>query len=85
MKRSRKIQRDYTTGEAAKICRCSIWTIIKCVDEGIIQGYYLPASTHRRIPSENLFRYMKENNIPMGNFPEEDLSRSSLECRAKNK
>lgn len=79
----RKSQRDYTTGEAARICGCSQQTIIRCIDEGIIQGYYLPGSTHRRIPSMNLFEYMKENNIPMENFPKKDLPKGSLEHRAK--
>ena len=76
-------QRDYTTGEAARICRCSIQTIIRCVDRGVIEGYCALGSAHRRISSENLFKYMKENNIPLDNFPKKDILKNSLEYRAR--
>ena len=76
-------QRDYTTGEAARICRCSIQTIIRCVDRGVIEGYCALGSAHRRIPSMTLFRYMENNNIPLDNFPEKDLPKDNLEYRAR--
>jgi len=54
----------FTTGEAAKICKVSQQTIIRCFDSGKLQGFKVPGSKFRRIPRENLIKFMKENNIP---------------------
>jgi len=54
----------YTTGEAAKICKVSQQTIIRCFDSGQLKGFRVPGSRFRRIPRESLFRFMKENGIP---------------------
>ena len=58
----------YSTGEAAKICRVSQQTIIRCFDSGKLDGFYVPGSRFRRIPRENLVRFMKENAIPLTNL-----------------
>ncbi len=55
----------YSTGEAAKICKVSQQTIIRCFDSGKLQGFYVPGSRFRRIPRESLARFMKENSIPV--------------------
>ncbi|WP_165225737.1 response regulator [Aquisphaera insulae] len=54
----------YTTGEAAKICKVSQQTIIRCFDSGQLKGFRVPGSRFRRIPRESLYRFMRENNIP---------------------
>ena len=54
----------YTTGEAAKVCKVSQQTIIRCFDNGQLKGFRVPGSKFRRIPRESLFRFMKDNNIP---------------------
>jgi excisionase family DNA binding protein len=54
----------FTTGEAAKICKVSQQTIIRCFDSGQLKGFRVPGSRFRRIPREALFRFMKENGIP---------------------
>ncbi len=54
----------FTTGEAAKICKVSQQTIIRCFDSGQLKGFRVPGSRFRRIPRERLFRFMKENGIP---------------------
>ena len=54
----------YTTGEAAKICKVSQQTIIRCFDTGQLKGFRVPGSRFRRIPREQLFIFMRENNIP---------------------
>ena len=54
----------YTTGEAAKICKVSQQTIIRCFDSGQLKGFRVPGSRFRRIPRETLHRFMKENGIP---------------------
>lgn len=54
----------FTTGEAAKICKVSQQTIIRCFDNGSLKGFRVPGSRFRRIPWEQLYSFMKENNIP---------------------
>ena len=54
----------FTTGEAAKICKVSQQTIIRCFDNGQLKGFRVPGSKFRRIPREMLYRFMKDNQIP---------------------
>ena len=54
----------FTTGEAAKICKVSQQTIIRCFDNGSLKGFRVPGSRFRRIPREHLFSFMKDNGIP---------------------
>jgi len=72
-------KRDYTTGEVAKICRCSLHQIIRCTKKDLIPSYKLPGSTHRRIPPSGLYNYMTDNNIPTDRFPKEDIPKDALE------
>ncbi len=54
----------FTTGEAADVCKVSQQTIIRCFDAGRLEGFLIPGSKFRRIPRQNLVKFMKENNIP---------------------
>jgi excisionase family DNA binding protein len=54
----------FTTGEAAKICKVSQQTIIRCFDSGQLKGFRVPGSRFRRIPRHELFNFMKDNGIP---------------------
>ena len=54
----------FTTGEAAKICKVSQQTIIRCFDSGQLKGFRVPGSRFRRIPRDMLYKFMKENGIP---------------------
>lgn len=54
----------FTTGEAAEICKVSQQTIIRCFDNGRLQGFRVPGSRFRRIPRSELLRFMKANEIP---------------------
>lgn len=54
----------FTTGEAAEICKVSQQTIIRCFDNGRLQGFRVPGSRFRRIPRIELLRFMKANEIP---------------------
>ncbi len=49
--------------EAAKICKVSQQTIIRCIDNGTsrVSG---PGSPIRRIPRDQLFVFMRDNGIP---------------------
>ncbi len=54
----------FTTGEAAKVCKVSQQTIIRCFDNGQLKGFRVPGSKFRRIPREMLYKFMKDNGIP---------------------
>ncbi len=58
----------FTTGEAAEICKVSQQTIIRCFDAGRLKGFRVPGSRFRRIPREELIRFMKQNEIPTDEF-----------------
>jgi excisionase family DNA binding protein len=57
-------KRIFTTGEAAEVCKVSQQTIIRCFDSGRLTGFRVPGSKFRRIPREELIRFMRENGIP---------------------
>lgn len=54
----------FTTGEAAEICKISQQTIIRCFDNGRLSGFRVPGSRFRRIPRDDLIRFMQNNNMP---------------------
>jgi two-component system, OmpR family, response regulator len=54
----------FTTGEAAAICKVSQQTIIRCFDSGRLAGFRVPGSRFRRIPRDELIRFMQSNGIP---------------------
>lgn len=54
----------FTTGEAAQVCKVSQQTIIRCFDSGRLSGFRVPGSRFRRIPRDELIRFMKANDIP---------------------
>lgn len=58
----------FTTGEAAEVCKVSQQTIIRCFDAGRLNGFRVPGSRFRRIPREELIRFMKTNEIPTDGF-----------------
>src|SRR5215475_152687 len=60
----RRMKTVFTTGEAAKICKVSQQTIIRCFDNGQLKGFRVPGSRFRRIPRDSLYRFMKDNGIP---------------------
>jgi two-component system, OmpR family, response regulator RpaA len=55
----------FTTGEVAKICHVTVRTVIKWFEAGKLRGYKIPASRDRRIPRDELIRFMQEHQIPM--------------------
>jgi len=58
-------KRVFTTGEAAAVCKVSQQTIIRCFDSGRLTGFRVPGSKFRRIPREELVRFMRANQIPL--------------------
>lgn len=54
-----------TTGEVARICNVAPRTVSKWFDSGKLRGYRIPGSKDRRIPLDQLIRFMKAHNIPL--------------------
>lgn len=53
-----------TTGDVAKICHVAPRTVSKWFDNGQLKGYRIPGSKDRRIPMNELLRFMKAHNMP---------------------
>jgi len=58
-----------TTGEVAKICNVAPRTVSKWFDNGQLKGYRIPGSKDRRIPVNELTRFMKAHNMPTTLLP----------------
>jgi len=54
-----------TTGEVAKICSVAPRTVSKWFDSGQLRGYRIPGSKDRRIPLEQLVRFMRTHGMPL--------------------
>ena len=54
-----------TTGEVAKICNVAPRTVSKWFDSGALHGYRIPGSKDRRIPLNQLIRFMKQHGMPL--------------------
>ena len=54
-----------TTGDVARICNVAPRTVSKWFDSGQLKGYRIPGSKDRRIPVNELVRFMKINNMPL--------------------
>jgi len=53
-----------TTTDVAKICRVSTRVVAKWNDCGLLKGFTLPNSTHRRFTYNDVETFMDENNMP---------------------
>ncbi len=58
-----------TTGDVAKICNVAPRTVSKWFDSGQLKGYRIPGSKDRRIPVNELIRFMKQNDMPTTAIP----------------
>lgn len=55
----------YTTGEAARICRCAPRTVAKWCDGGHLPYYRLPGSGDRRITRDALAAFLEAQGMPL--------------------
>src|SRR5881296_233909 len=62
---SAKVKDVLTTGEVAKICNVAPRTVSKWFDSGALHGYRIPGSKDRRIPLNQLIRFMKQHGMPL--------------------
>lgn len=64
----RRMKNVFTTGEVAEVCGISQQTVIRCFDNGRLNGFRVPGSKFRRIPRDALVAFMKANGIPLANL-----------------
>lgn len=69
------MRKVFTTGQVAKICKVAPRTVSKWFDSGRLVGYRIPGSQDRRIPREQLIRFLKAHQMPLGELEEEELSK----------
>ena len=65
METSVKTKDVLTTGEVAKICNVAPRTVSKWFDSGTLPGYRIPGSKDRRIPLNQLIKFMKAHGMPL--------------------
>jgi excisionase family DNA binding protein len=61
----------YTTGEVARICQVAPRTVSKWFDSGRLRGYRIPGSQDRRIPRDELIKFLRAYGLPLGELEEE--------------
>ena len=66
------MKKVFTTGQVAKLCEVAPRTVSKWFDSGRLKGYRIPGSQDRRIPREQLIRFLKEHGMPLGELEEEE-------------
>src|SRR5262249_17789389 len=66
------MKKVFTTGQVAKICKVAPRTGSKWFDSGGLKGYRIPGSQDRRMPREQLIRFLKEHGMPLGELEEEE-------------
>ncbi|MBI5288813.1 MAG: helix-turn-helix domain-containing protein [Chloroflexi bacterium] len=54
-----------TTGEIARLCNVAPRTVAKWFDTGELRGYRIPGSRDRRVPLQQLIRFMREHQMPL--------------------
>lgn len=54
-----------TTGQVARICNVAPRTVSKWFDTGKLRGYRIPGSRDRRIPLNQLIRFMRVHGLPL--------------------
>lgn len=65
MNSTTKVKDVLTTGEVSKICSVAPRTVSKWFDSGALHGYRIPGSKDRRIPLNQLIRFMKHHGMPL--------------------
>lgn len=55
----------FTTGEVAALCKVAPRTVAKWFDSGRLKGYRIPGSQDRRVPREQLVKFLGEHGMPL--------------------
>lgn len=78
-------QKVFTTGQVARICKVHPDTVIRWFDKVGLKGYRTPGSERRagerRIPLEDLIKFLKEHGMPLGDLDDEGLEKVLILCQ----
>lgn len=67
-------ERIYTTVDLAKVCKVSLRTVIRWVDDGKLISFRTPGG-HRRVREEDLLRFLDHYRIPFSVRPNSETKR----------
>jgi excisionase family DNA binding protein len=67
-------ERIYTTVDVAKLCKVSLRTVIRWVDEGKLASFRTPGG-HRRVRENDLHLFMTHYKIPFSITPENEAKK----------
>lgn len=59
------MDRYLTTAQAAKVTGVSARTVAKWYDEGLVKGFKIPGSTHRRVSLASLRELLVNCGLPL--------------------
>jgi hypothetical protein len=54
-----------SSGEVAQICHVAPRTAQKWIDAGLLKGYRIPGSRDRRVPIDEMVRFMEHHGMPV--------------------
>jgi len=60
----------FTTGQVANICHVAPRTVSKWIDAGTLKGYRIPGSNDRRVPRDQLVKFLREHDFPLNGMEE---------------
>jgi excisionase family DNA binding protein len=55
---------DLTTGQIAEGLGVAPRTVVHWIDEGLLPGYRIPGSRHRRVRPVECLEFLKEHQLP---------------------
>lgn len=55
----------YTTGEIAQLCEVAPRTVMRWIDNGLLKGFRVPGSLHRRVLRADLIQFLQVNGMPL--------------------
>lgn len=55
----------FSTGQIGRMLRVAPRTVSKWFDAGRLRGYRIPGSTDRRVPRDDLLRFLAASNLPV--------------------
>lgn len=65
----------FKTGQVAKICKVSGWSVRRWFNSGRLKGYRLPGSQEIRVPRDYLIRFLKEHGMPLYDLEDEVMAK----------
>jgi hypothetical protein len=61
------VKRYYRTGEVAEFCGVCAHKVAEWIDGGLLKGYTVPGTRHRRVLPGDLLAFIRVHGLPMPN------------------